>query len=460
MKLERLNRIHFVGVSGIGMSGIAEFLLTMGYKISGSDLRATDITERLSAMGAKIFKGHSASNIQDVELVVYSSAVPLGNPEILEAKRRGIPVIQRGEMLAELTRIKDSVIVAGSHGKTTVTAMIAHIASSLNFDPSVIIGGRLSSIGGTAKLGKSNLLIAEADESDRSFLLLFPSLAIITNIDHEHIDTYPTIDSLKDAYIQFANRAPFYGVVIACGDDYHTREAIPKFKRKTLTYGILPGADWCGEKISTDLNGETFRVWKNSKEKETVKIQQKGTHNILNAIAALAASFEMDIPLKQAAEAISSFPGVDRRFQFIGRENKIDFYDDYAHHPSEVRALLETARIAAGNRRIVIAFQPHRFTRLKAFEDAFARVLLQSDLLFITEVYSAAEPPIPGISGEALYKRIKELGHTNCYYVSNVADLPQRIIPLLNENDLVITAGAGNITSVCPQIISLLKGKG
>lgn len=460
MKLERLNRIHFVGISGIGMSGIAELLLTMGYKISGSDLRATSITKRLSEMGAKIFKGHCASNIQDVELVVYSSAVPLGNPEILEAKRRGIPVIQRGEMLAELTRIKDSVIVAGSHGKTTVTAMIAHIASTLSFDPTVIIGGRLSSIGGTAKLGKSNLLIAEADESDKSFLFLFPSLTIITNIDHEHIDTYPTIDSLKEAYIQFANRTPFYGVIIACGDDYHIRETIPQFKRKTLTYGILSRADWCGERISTDLSGETFRVWNHLKEKEMVKIQQKGTHNILNAIAALAASSEMDIPLKQAAEAISSFPGVDRRFQFLGRENNIDFYDDYAHHPSEIRALLETAKIEAGNRRIVVAFQPHRFTRLKAFEDDFAKVLLQTDLLFITEVYSAAEPPIPGINGEALFNRIKELGHSNCHYVSNVSDLAEKIIPFLNERDLVITMGAGNITSVCPQIISLLKGKG
>ncbi|MCX7830705.1 MAG: Mur ligase family protein, partial [Acidobacteria bacterium] len=288
---------------------------------------------------------------------------------------------------------------------------------------------------------------------------LFPALAVITNIDHEHIDTYPSIDSLKDAYIQFANRVPFYGVVIACGDDYHTREAVSKFKRKTVTFGLLPGADWCGERVSTDINGETFNIWKNSKDKQIVRIPQKGTHNILNALASLAAASEMDIPLQKAAEALASFPGVDRRFQFLGREGKIDFYDDYAHHPSELKALIETARIVAGNRRIVIAFQPHRFTRLKAFEDAFAKVLLQSDLLFITEVYSAAEPPIPGISGEALYKRIKELGHSNCHYIPNVSDMAQQILPFLNENDLVITAGAGNITTVCPQIISLLKGK-
>lgn len=459
MKLERLRRIHFVGISGIGMSGIAELLLTMGFKISGSDLRTTPITERLSAKGAKIFKGHSAMHIQDVELVVYSSAVPLGNPEILEAKRRGIPVIARGEMLAELTRIKNSIIVAGSHGKTTVTAMIAHIASSLNFDPTIVIGGKLSTIGGSAKLGKSDLLIAEADESDKSFLLLFPSLAIITNIDYEHVNTYPTIESLKEVYVQFANRTPFFGVVIACGDDYHLRETIPKFKRKTLTYGILPGSDWCAERISSDRNGETFRVWKNSHEKETVKIVQKGTHNVLNALAALVASSEMDIPLKQASEAISTFPGVDRRFQFLGNERKIDFYDDYAHHPTEIKALLETARITAGNRRLVVAFQPHRFTRLRAFEDAFARVLLLADLLFITEVYSAAEPPIPGIDSEALYKRIRELGHTNCHYIPNVSEMAEKMIPFLNDNDVVITVGAGNITSVGPQIISILKGK-
>ncbi len=459
MRLDRLKRIHFIGISGIGMSGIAEVLLNMGYKISGSDLRTTDTTQRLSALGARIFKGHSASNIQDVELVVYSSAVPLGNPEIHEAKRRGIPVIQRGEMLAELTRIKDSVIVAGSHGKTTVTAMISHIANSVNLDPTVIIGGRLSTIGGTAKLGKSNLIIAEADESDKSFLLLFPSLAVITNIDHEHIDTYPTIDSLKEAYIQFANRVPFYGVIIACGDDYHLRETILKFKRKIITYGLLPGSEWCGEKMESNQHGETFKVWKNSKEKVTVRISQKGSHNVLNSIAALAASSEMDIPLKEAVEALSTFPGVDRRFQFLGRVNEIDFYDDYAHHPSEVKALIETARIQAGNRRVVVAFQPHRFTRLKAFEESFAKVLLQTDLLFVTEVYSASEPPIPGITGEALYRRIKELGHTNCYYIGSVSDMACQIIPHLNENDLVITVGAGNITTVCPQMLSLLKDK-
>lgn len=458
MKLERIKNIHFVGISGIGMSGIAEVLMTMGYNISGSDIRATNITEKLIGLGAKFFKGHSPSNVDGAELIVYSSAVPLGNQEILEAKRRGIPVIQRGEMLAELTRIKSSVIVSGSHGKTTVTAMISHIASILNLDPTVIIGGKLSSIGGTAKLGKSDLLIAEADESDKSFLFLYPSLAIVTNIDHEHIDTYPTIDSLKEAYIQFVNRVPFYGIVIACGDDYIIREAIPNFKRKTSTYGLLPGSDWVAQKISTDSSGETFKVLY-KKESKLVKIAQKGKHNIQNALAAIAASKELDISLKDAVEAISSFPGVERRFQHIGSEKGIDFYDDYAHHPTEISALLETAKIEAGKRRLVIIFQPHRFTRLKAFQDAFARVLLQVDLLFVTEVYSAAEPPIPGISGETLVKRIKELGHTNCYYIQNVNEIAQKMIPFLNQGDIVISTGAGTITTVCPEIISLLRGK-
>jgi UDP-N-acetylmuramate--alanine ligase len=458
MKFERIKRIHFVGISGIGMSGIAEVLLNMGFKISGSDLRETPITERLSSLGIKVSKGHSPSNIENAELLVCSSAVPEGNPEILEAKRRGIPVISRGEMLAELTRLKDSLIVSGSHGKTTTTAMLGHISRSLNLDPTLIIGGRLSSIASSATLGKSNLLIAEADESDRSFLLLHPSLAVITNIDWEHIDTYPTPESLKDAYIDFANKVPFYGSVVCCNDDFNVREVIPQFKRRTITYGMLPGSEWSAERIKGNFKGEKFVVKRKDEEIGVAEIKQLGTHNILNSLGAIAAFSEMEVNLEEAIKSLSTFPGVDRRFELKGIEKGIEIYDDYAHHPSELKALIETARLAGGNRRLVIIFEPHRYSRLKAFEDNFAKVLLLSDLVVITDVYSAGEPPLEGITGEALFKRLKELSHTNCYYCKNISEVPVFVLPLLNENDLVVTVGAGNVTKVGGEILKLLRG--
>lgn len=459
MKFSKLNKIHFVGIGGIGMCGIAKILHTLGYSVWGSDIKESKNTQSLREDGIEIFIGHSPNNIKDAELLVYSSVISPSNPEIIEAKRRGIPVISRGEMLAELTRTKTSIVVSGSHGKTTVTAMISHLASSSNLDPTVIIGGRLSTIGGTAKVGSSEILICEADESDRSFLLLYPSLAIITNIDYEHADTYKTVDEMKEAYLSFANKVPFYGKIIACSDDPNIREILPYFKRKVLTYGLLEGAYLKGERLSFSKDGEIFNVQLNGNDLGNFEIRQKGEHNVLNALASILASIEMDIPYDLIKSSLKSFPGVERRFQHIGTFNGIDFYDDYAHHPSELKALLECARIEGKGRRIILLFQPHRYTRLKAFQDQFARVLMEADLLFITEVYSAGETPIAGISGESLFKRIKELGFENVVYEKEIEALPFRVKDFLKTNDLVITAGAGNITNIGHKMIKLLKGE-
>ena len=457
MKFERLGRIHFIGIAGVGMSGIAEVLLTMGFTISGSDLRANEATAHLEKMGAKVFSGHSAANVGDAQLAVFSSAVPAGNVEILEAGRKGIPVIPRGEMLAELTRLKDSVVVSGSHGKTTVTAMISHIANDLKLDPTVIIGGRLSSIGSTARLGRSSLLAAEADESDRSFLLLHPSVAVITNIDWEHVDTYPTLDSLKDAYIDFANKVPFYGTVVACGDDPNVREIMRNFRRRTITYGILEGdIEWTARRTGDADRGERFEVFHGGASQGLFSIPQKGTHMILNGLAAIVASAQMDVSLSDVGKSLAKFPGVDRRFQLVGETAGIRIYDDYAHHPTEIRALFEAAKAEAGSGRLVALFQPHRFSRLQKFGEQFAKALMGADITVITEVYAASETPIPGISGESLAGKLKELGHPDCHFVREVSEMADFTRPLLRDGDVVVTVGAGTITKVGPRLLSIL----
>ncbi|HNQ77213.1 MAG TPA: UDP-N-acetylmuramate--L-alanine ligase [Acidobacteriota bacterium] len=455
MRFERLGRIHFIGIAGVGMSGIAEVLLTMGFKVSGSDLRSNDTTERLKSLGAVISEGHSPGNVAGAELAVFSSAVGRENPEIVEAARIGIPVIPRGEMLAELTRLKDSAVVSGSHGKTTVTAMISHIAHDLGLDPTVIIGGRLSSIGSTARLGRSSLMVAEADESDRSFLLLHPSVGVITNIDWEHVDTYPSLESMKDAYVEFANKVPFYGAVVAFGDDPNVREIMPKFRRRTITYGFHPSNEWTAAKAGGG-DGESFEVFFNGKSAGLFGIPQKGTHMILNSLASIAVSSQIGVPPGEVARSLASFPGVDRRFQLVGRAAGVRIYDDYAHHPTEMKALFDAARSEAGNGRMVALFQPHRFTRLQKFEDDFARVLLSSDVAVVTEVYAASELPIPGITGEALVNKTRKLGHGNCHFVPDVADVAGFVAPLLREGDLVMTVGAGTITKVGPALARLL----
>jgi UDP-N-acetylmuramate--alanine ligase len=458
MKLSRLRRVHFVGIGGIGMSGIAEVLLTQGFVVSGSDVKESAVTRRLRDRGARIVIGHEAANLQDAQVLVYSSAVSPGNPEVVEARRIGIPAIPRAEMLAELMRMKTSVAVAGSHGKTTVTAMIAHLAHSAGLDPTVVIGGRLSTLDASARLGTGDLLVAEADESDRSFLLLYPALAVITNIDWEHVDCYPDIEELKEAFLQFANRVPFYGGCVVCADDPNVRALLPRFKRRVVTYAVGQPADYSAQDLDASGPGEAFSLVVRGKERGRVALRQAGRHMVLNALSALAVGEELGIPFEEACAHLGTFPGADRRFQLKGEAAGIRVVDDYGHHPTEILATFEAARRDAGDGRLVVLFQPHRYTRLAAFMDAFARVLAQADLAVITEVYAASERPIPGITGEALAESIRAQGRGGTLFCPRVEDLAARVAPLLRPGDLVLTLGAGTVTGVGPELLSLLGG--
>jgi len=456
MKLSRMNKVHFVGIGGIGMSGIAEVLITMGFTVSGSDVRESPVTETLRAHGAKVAVGHEAAHARGADVVVFSSAVTADNPEVVEARRLNIPVIPRGEMLAELMRMKSAVAVAGSHGKTTVTAMLAHCAHRAGLDPTVVIGGRLSTLGASARMGKSDLMVAEADESDRSFLLLFPTLAVITNIDWEHVDCYPDLRDLQEAFLVFANRVPFYGAIVACADDPSLRELLPRFRRRVLTYGLSGDADYRVESLSSGPEGERFALRVRGEARGEVRLPQVGRHVVLNAAAALAAGEEIGIPLESLRESLASFPGADRRFQRKGEAGGVTVVDDYGHHPTEVRATLQAARTVAGSGRIVVLFQPHRYTRLRALMGEFAHAFDGADTVVFTEVYAASEPPIAGVTGEVLADRTRARGHRDVHFCAEVKDLPAFIAPRLRPGDLVLTLGAGTITGVGERLLALL----
>ena len=456
MKLSRMDRVHFVGIGGIGMSGIAEVLLTLGFTVTGSDLRASAVTERLAARGASIALGHAPQNVGSAKVVVTSSAVRRDNPEVEEALRRGVPVIPRAGMLAELMRMKHSVAVAGSHGKTTVTAMLAHIASEAGLDPTAVIGGKLSSFGASARLGRSDLMVVEADESDRSFLLLLPTLAVITNIDWEHVDCYPTLQDLRDAFLQFANRVPFYGACVVCGDDPNVRAILPRVTRRAITYGFGDGCHYRAFPLPC-AEGERFEVRAGDRAPGEVSLKLLGRHSVLNALAAVAAAEEMGVSFTDASRALASFAGAERRFQAKGEEKGVRVVDDYGHHPTEIAATLEAARRLAGGRHMMTLFQPHRYTRLAAFLHDFAEVLSDADLVVVTDVYPAAEDPIPGVDGAALVERMASIGRAPAHLCPQVADLVSFAAPLLRAGDLVLTLGAGSITQVGDRLLVALR---
>ena len=456
MKLSRLRNVHFVGIGGIGMSGIAEVLLTLGFTVTGSDLKESAVTKQLVSRGARVVISHSAANVAGAQVLVYSSAISRENPEIEEARRLGIPVIPRAEMLAELMRMKSAVAVAGSHGKTTVTAMIAHLAHSAGLDPTVVIGGRLSTLEASARLGKGDLMVAEADESDRTFLLLSPSLAVITNIDWEHVDCYPNISDLKEAFLQFANRVPFYGACVACADDENLRSLLPRFRRRVVTYGVNSAADFLAVPQESAAAGECFTLRVRGREWGQVSLPQVGRHIILNALAALATGDELEIPFESMRASLANFPGADRRFQFKGAAGGVRVVDDYGHHPTEIAATLETARRVAGKGRVVVLFQPHRYTRLSALMKGFAEILSKADLVVVSQVYAAGEKPIPRATGEELARAIGELGHGAAFYCAKVEEMPDFVRPKLLEGDLVITLGAGTVTSVGDPLLQSL----
>ena len=462
MMLGRTRRIHFVGIGGIGMSGIAELLANLGYTVSGSDARRSDVTTRLEqSFGVMVFEGHRAEQVGNADVVVFSSAIRATNPEIVEARARAIPVIPRAEMLAELMRLRFSIAVAGSHGKTTTTSMIALVLERAGLDPTAVIGGRLSAFGSNARLGRGDYLVAEADESDRSFLLLWPSMAVVTNIDDEHMESYGSLSSLQDAFVEFVNKVPFYGASVLCLDDPNVQAIIPHVERRRITYGLSAQADISAHSIRYDQSfGSIFTVWHGPDVVGDVSLCVPGLHNVYNALAAIAVGFELDVPFTQIAEALASFSGAGRRFQFKGEAKGVMVVDDYGHHPTEVKATLAAAKIGSGGRRIVVLFQPHRYSRTHDLMEEFARSFNNADTLFITDIYAASEDPIEGTTAETLTAAIKRFGHKDVRYVGALENAPEVLRDHVQAGDLVLTLGAGTVSRVSDQLIALLREQG
>ncbi len=453
-------RLHFTGIGGIGMSGIAEVLLQLGYEISGSDLKLSPITERLAAMGAVIREGHQAANVAGAKALVVTSAASPENPEIQEARRLGIPVIPRGEMLAELMRIRYGVAVAGSHGKTTTTSMVAAILCHAGLDPTVVVGGRAAIMGGSnARVGRSELLVVEADESDRSFLKLAPILAVVTNIDREHVDCYSSIEDTRNAFVEFANRVPFYGAVAMCLDDANVRTILPLVNRRTITYGTTAEAEL--RAVETVCGGEAsgFRLVHRGADLGPFQLHAPGPHNVLNATAAAAIALELEVAPDIIRAGLAKFLPVDRRFQLRGREGGVTVIDDYGHHPTEIRATLAAARLG-GYRRVHVLFQPHRFTRTAQLMDEFARAFGGADTVLVLDIYAASEPPIPGVTAETLAGRIDAEPGARAEYVGSMSRAVERAGELAGDGDLVLTLGAGNVWQAGDQILARRRGGG
>ena len=460
----KIQRIHFVGIGGIGMSGIAEVLLTLGYKVSGSDLKSSSVTERLAEKGAIIFEGHRAENITGAEVVVASSAIRRDNPEIAAAHVQLIPVIQRAEMLAELMRLKYGIAIAGMHGKTTTTSMVAAVLAAGDLDPTVVVGGRVDAMGSNARLGKSQYLVAEADESDRSFLKLSPILAVVTNIDREHMDCYRDMADVEQAFLDFIDRVPFYGMAVLCHDDERLRNMLPRLARRATTYGLHEDADF---RVST-ANGACanakhyshFSIDYRGKTLGDFHLRVPGNHNVLNAAAAVAVGVGLDVDPERIRKALENFRGVDRRFQLRGRAGEISVIDDYGHHPTEVRATLAAAR-QCGFKRVHVIFQPHRFTRTRDLFDQFGAAFNDADSLLVLDIYAASEAPIPGITGERLAQAVQTnsgKGKT-VRYVSSFDEAARQVSMLAEPGDMVLTLGAGSVSQLGPMVLDRLKHK-
>ncbi len=459
--LGKVRKIHFVGIGGIGMSGLAEVLLNLGFRVSGSDIKPTSVTERLSQLGARIAHGHAAENVGEAEVVVVSSAVSVMNPEIIEAAHRKIPVIPRAEMLAELMRLKFCVAVAGSHGKTTVTSMVAVMLSECGLDPTAVVGGRLDAFGSSARLGKSELMVVEADESDRSFLYLLPTLAVVTNIDREHLDHYGDMAEIQESFVSFMNKVPFYGAVIACMDPpWRTamQAVLPRLRRRVVTYGIQAGADVTARDLELRSGGSSFDVALEGKTLGSFKVNIPGRHNVQNALAAIAVGRELDLEPEQIQAGLESFHGADRRFQVKADVNGITIVDDYGHHPTEIIATLEAARLR-GARRIRVVFQPHRYSRTKFLMDEFARSFDGCDRVYVLDIYPASEAPIPGITSQRLVERMGELGQTRARYAASGEAVANEILADLHTGDLVLTIGAGPVWKIAKILANAVNNR-
>ncbi len=455
----KIQRIHFVGIGGIGMSGIAEVLLNLGYKVSGSDLKHSAVTARLISLGAQVFEGHKAENVHLAEVVVASSAISRDNPEVAEAHRRHLPVIQRAEMLAELMRLKYGIAIAGMHGKTTTTSMVASVLAAGGLDPTVVVGGRVDTMGSNARLGKSQYLVAEADESDRSFLKLSPILSVVTNIDREHMDCYHDMQDVEQTFIEFMDRVPFYGMVVGCWDNQPLRALLPRVQRRVVTYGLGEGADFrISETKQCGSQGEpksTFEVNYRGRSLGEFHLRVPGAHNILNATAAVAVGVGLDIGTEEIRRALDEFRGVDRRFQVKGSGAGVTVIDDYGHHPTEIKATLAAAR-ECNYRRVLVVFQPHRYTRTQLLMEDFAEAFRDADSVFMLDIYAASEPPIAGVTSQVLAARVKDRSGKAAMYVASFDEAIEAVAKNAQAGDMVLTLGAGNVSQLGPMIVDRL----
>jgi UDP-N-acetylmuramate--alanine ligase len=471
--LGRTRRIHFVGIGGIGMSGIAELLANLGYEVSGSDARRSSVTDRLERLGVRVSVGHDAAHVGRADVVVVTSAIKSGNPETIEAVRRQIPVIPRAEMLAELMRLRYGIAIAGAHGKTSTTSMVALVLERAGLDPTAVIGGRLSAFGSNARLGRGDYMVVEADESDRSFLKLSPAIAVITNIDHEHMESYGSWADLQQAFVEFANKVPFYGAVIACADDEPVRNMLPRITRRLITYGLATADGQASASVTAHrMTLEAFgsraivRYWTPESseagseagdvELGELRLQVPGRHNLLNALAAVAAGLEVGIPFDTIAVALGEFQGAERRFQRLGEEDGVMVVDDYGHHPTEIAAVIAAAR-AGIDRRVIVVFQPHRYSRTSQLLREFGSALSAADEVVLTDIYAAGEPPIPGVTLEALATVVRAAARGGVRVVPALEDLPAAVATMSRPGDLVITLGAGSIGGVGERILEAIR---
>ena len=452
---KKIRRIHFVGIGGIGMSGIAEVMLDMGYQVSGSDLRLSGVTQRLASLGAMVVEGHSKGNVGEVDVVVISSAVKEDNPEVLAARERKIPIIRRAEMLAELMRMKYGIAISGTHGKTTTTSMIGLVLSRAGFDPTIIVGGIVKSIGSNAQVGQGEYLVAEADEFDRSFLKLTPTIAVVTTIEAEHLDCYKDLEEIKKAFAEFANKVPFYGSVALCLDEKGVQAILPRIEKRYITYGLSSAADVQAREMAFKGLATEYEAYAKRERLGRVTLKVPGVHHVKNSLAAIVVGMELGVPFKDLAESLSGFSGVYRRFEIKGEKNGVTVVDDYGHHPTEIEATLRAAKEGFG-RRVVAVFQPHLFSRTRDFHREFGSAFYQADVLVVTDVYPAREQPIPGVTGEMVAKAAKEFGHRDVHYVEDKNAVAEFMEGIVKSGDMLITLGAGDVYKIGERF---LKGK-
>ena len=461
----RVRHAHFVGIGGIGMSGLAEILRTREFEVSGSDMKPNDITRRLETLGVRVDVGHRAENVEGSDVVVYSSAIAKENPELQRAQELEIPIISRGEMLAELMRVKYCVLMAGSHGKTTTTSLVATVLRHAGLDPTVVVGGKVNALGSNARLGEGDLFVAEADESDGSFLKLTPTIGVITNIDAEHLDHYGTHENVKEAFVQFANKIPFYGLAVLCIDHPHVQAILPRIGRRHVTYGVSRQADYRAKNPVFAGLETHFEVWRRGESLGSFTVRMPGAHNVLNALSVIAVADELEVPLDIVREAIANFHGVQRRFTVVaqptltknGKTGDVMIIDDYGHHPAEIEATLDAAQ-RGFDRRVVVAFQPHRYTRTQALFEDFTRSFNKADLVIVTEVYAAGEKPIAGATGRELADAIRAHGHHAVRYIADKNAIANELFEEVMPGDLVIALGAGDINQSARKLASLLEG--